>query len=158
MRKHEIKAFTIFEITVVLALLSIITTIIFVSLNRFSEQLKISSELNYELNEWFAFRSNFWRELYTADSINLKDNEVIIFSDNRIVCYRERNEILERKTNDQWKPLEIKLESIVSNSIEGGTAIHFNFIWKEEIMKLSFMQLNSVKQMINNHFNELKNE
>ena len=94
----RVHSFTIFEVTVVLAILSVLITIVSVSINRFNEQMKITSTIQEELNTFYAFRSNLWHEFYRADSIQLNENEVHIYSKNHLICYKKQADFLVRKT------------------------------------------------------------
>ena len=151
---RRLKAFTILELTVVLAVLSVLVTIIAVALNRFNEQLKNSSEIHAELNEWFAFRSNLWSELYHADSVVCKKSEVSIFKSRQEIAYRAEDEMLERKTNGDWTSTGIFIENIEDEPAEDGGTITFNFMWKNEIMKLSYQKIPKAKDIIDRYFEE----
>lgn len=155
-KKNEIQlpAFTVFEVTVVLALLSTIITIISVALNRFSEQLKNSAEVHQELNDWFAFRSVLWKELYTSDSVAFIHQEAHIYSGSRDIAYRAENEWLERKSGQEWVSTGIALESIESKPEEKGGMLVFHFKWKDGIMDLSYRQAARVKDKIDRYFEE----
>lgn len=153
-RKNQlkIKAFTVFELTVVLALMSAIVTIISVALNRFNEQMKNNSEIHAELNHWYAFRSNLWNELYTADSVRYQKEEVFIFRQGKSVDYRVSGDMLERRTDLQWEPTALAIENITREASPEGDLIVFNFLWKGEIMELSYQEIPRVKDIIDHYF------
>lgn len=151
-RTARVKAFTIFELTVVLALLSVIVTIISWSLNRFNEQIKNSSVIHTELNQWFAFRSNLWHELYNADSLVCGAQSVSIFKGGTSIDYRVAGETLERRNQYEWGATAMEIESINREVLPDGILVHFNFKWKGELMELSFKQFSQVKEIINHYF------
>jgi len=151
-RNMKISAFTVLELTVVLALLSTIITIISVSLNRFNEQLKNSSDIHQELNEWFAFRANLWQELYMADSIVYHQNELAIYRQGSQTAYRAEDDLLERRTGIEWASTGIAIENITQETSEAGNTVIFNFHWKEEIMPMSYLEVPGVKEIIDRHF------
>ncbi|MDG1332923.1 MAG: hypothetical protein P8P74_11385, partial [Crocinitomicaceae bacterium] len=91
-KEEHIDAFTIFEVTVVLAIMGVLIGLIATSVNRFNEQLKMTGDINQELNEWFAFRSNLWSELYACDSIQSVDQELTLFAQNRVIKYKLEDE------------------------------------------------------------------
>jgi prepilin-type N-terminal cleavage/methylation domain-containing protein len=154
--KSKIKAFSLFEVTVALAILSILLTIITVSLNRFNEQIKLSSDVRQELNDFYVVRSNLWRELYESDSLICVNNELKILSGDIETLYFIEDERLFRKKDDQVMDLKIPIESI--SEVEEGKKIRivFSFIWKGEIMKLSYLKRANLDKQINQYFEELK--
>ncbi len=154
--KSKLKAFSLFEVTVVLAILSILLTIITVALNRFNEQIKLSSDVRQELNDFYVVRSNLWRELYESDSLLCQNNELKIISGDLETLYFIEDERLFRKKDDQVMDLKIPIESI--SEVEEGKKIRivFSFIWKEEIMKLSYLKRANLDKQINQYFEELK--
>lgn len=154
--KLKLKAFSLFEVTVALAILSILLTIITVALNRFNEQIKLSSDIRQELNDFYVVRSNLWRELYESDSLLCENNELKIISGDLETLYFIEDERLFRKKDDQVMDLKIPIESI--SEVEEGKKIRivFSFIWKEEIMKLSYLKRANLDKQINQYFEELK--
>lgn len=152
-----VNAFTIFEVTVVLAILGVLITIISVSLNRFNEQLKINNEIHEELNHWMLVRANLWREYYDADSLQLISNQVIIYQPDREIFYKEEDEHLMRKEgSNEWQSMKVELESIVSEEIEGKTFIIFSFSLKNEVMELKYYCKKNKKNSVNTYFETLK--
>lgn len=152
MRNIKLQAFTIFEVTVVLALLSTIVTLLMIAVNRFNEQLKNSSELHKELNDWFAFRSNLWNEFFYADSLSVQKNTVSIYAPERTVMYRKSGEWLERNTGTEWQPTGIKIEGIEEEQAEEGSSINFFFEWKGEPIHMAFRRQQDVKAVVNSYF------
>ena len=96
----KIKAFSLFEVTVALAILSILLTIITVALNRFNEQIKLSSDVHQELNNFYIVRSNLWRELYESDSMFCSNDELKIFNKTQEIDYFIEDESLFRKLGE----------------------------------------------------------
>jgi len=162
--KQHIDAFTIFEVTVVLAIMGILIGLIATSVNRFNEQLKMTSDINQELSEWFAFRSNLWSELYACDSIQSNGNELLLFSDQRTIKYRLDGEEVMRSTGKDWLPTKTKAESIrleqeetvKGSRVSSQTTVIFDFKWKGEPMTLSYYFEPAVDDKINNYFAQLK--
>lgn len=152
--KHIVPAFTIFEVTVVVAIMSVIISIIAVTVNRFNEQLKVSTDLSGELNEWYAFRSNLWREFYLSDSIRMKEGVCSIYGKDKEVSYRISNDHLARSTGGDWNSTGFEMESIKHNERE--QRFDFNFQWKGEVMTMSYPDKPSIKASIDNYFARLK--
>jgi hypothetical protein len=151
-RKNSVSAFTIFEVTIVLGLMSAIISIIAVSFNRFNEQLKNSSEIHAELNTFFAFRANLWNELYTSDSIVCQKNQVIIFKNNKAVEYRIEEDILERKSDEYWVKTNFLMLGIQEEIKDEDQIISFTFDWKGESMKLHYFCKPDLKHKIDHYF------
>lgn len=152
----SIKAFTIFEVTVVLAILGVLITIISVSLNRFNEQLKINNDVHEELNHWMLVRANMWREYYDADSLVFESNQLTIYQPNRAIQYKEEGELLMRKEGmSEWKSMKVELTSIVSEENEGKTFIIFSFPLKNDIMELKYYCKENKKNIVNTYFDKI---
>lgn len=155
-RAQHIDAFTIFEVTVVLAIMGILITIIATSVNRFNEQLKMTGDVNQELNEWFAFRANLWSELYACDSIATEGGELLLFGKKRVVKYKlEENKVM-RSTGFDWQETKTKAESIRLEEVDDKTTVIFDFKWKGDIMTLSYYFEPDVNDKINDYFARLK--
>lgn len=155
-RTEHIAAFTIFEVTVVLAIMGILIGLIATSVNRFNEQLKMTGDISQELNEWFAFRANLWSELYQCDSIQQKEQELLLFSNNRLIKYKLDDEDLLRSTGNEWQPTKTKAESIRLETIDEHTTVIFDFKWKGELMTLNYYYEPDISSKINAHFAQMK--
>lgn len=140
----------------VLAIMGVLIGLIATSVNRFNEQLKMTGDLNQELNEWFAFRSNLWSELYACDSIKSIDNEVLLFAQNRVVKYKIEGEEVMRSTGKDWQITKSKAESIRLETEDENTTVIFDFKWQGELMTLSYYFEPDVKNKINDYFAKLK--
>lgn len=156
-KKQHIPAFTLFEITMVLAIMSVLITIITVSLNRFNEQLKLSTDVQGELNQWYQFRSNLWRELYQSDSLVLEDKVLHIFKEKERINYQVEEEILyRRKADSEWKSTEIAANAIKEQIKENKRFITFDFLWKGDTMKLTYLCDESLKYKMDSYFENLQ--
>lgn len=155
-RQHHIAAFTIMEVTVVLAIMGVLIGLIATSINRFNEQLKMTSDLNQELNEWFAFRSNLWSELYDCDSIQSNKQELTLFAKQRIIKYKLEDEDVLRSNGAEWQTTKAKAESIRLETESDHKTVIFDFKWKGEPMTMSYYFQPDVKNNINDYFAQLK--
>jgi len=152
----KMNAFTIFEVTVVLAIMSVLITIIFTSLNRFNERLKIANDISMELNSWRSIRSAIWRECYTADSMSCRNNELHLNLDDRVIQYKVQDDNLHRRQGDDWVDLKINAEAIYPETKNEVTVYHIDFLWKQEVMALSYHDQPAIAARINNYFNDLE--
>jgi hypothetical protein len=155
--KQHIAAFTLFEVTIVLGLLGGIVSLLAFSLNRFNEQLKNSAEIQQELNIWYQFRANLWRELYLSDSVKLTAGTLSIYSPEKIVDYRIEEEQLLRKTaTENWRETSIAASTIEEIQEGDQQFFFFHFDWKGETMTLSYLYHESPRNRINNHFDHVQ--
>lgn len=154
----RIPGFTIFEITVVLAILSTIIAIVAMSVNRFNEQLKHSNDINQELNDWFAFRANLWQELYLADSITYRDETVNLYRGTALVAYRIADDFLERGTAGAWQNTGFAMEALYETGDVHNKRVVFLFQWKGEPMKLTYYCKPDVKQQMDRYFENLNHD
>lgn len=154
---NHIAAFTLFEMTVVLAIMGILISIIAVSLNRFGEQMKQSSEVQGELNQWYQFRSNLWRELYVSDSLIMNKDVLSIYKGTQAVQYKVDEEILLRKNETtDWQTTNISAESIKESILDEKRFLEFSFIWKGDPLKMTYLCQESIKYRIDSYFEKLQ--
>ena len=104
-----LNAFTIFEVTVVMAIMGVLISIISLSLNRFNEQLKTGNDIGIEMNHFRAIRSTMWREFYTSDSISMIDNELNLYIKSSTIKYKVEGDLLHRKTNADWQIMNLEV-------------------------------------------------
>lgn len=153
---YRLKAFSIFEVTVVLALLGVLITIISVSLNRFNEQLKINSEIQTELNHWMLVRSSLWKDYYNSDSLQFDGTIVSLFQKNRIVHFQEMDDELYRKENDlEWRSMGVELEEILLQEDKNKKYVQLSFPVKGELMELHYYFRTNKKNVVNQYFDQL---
>ncbi len=153
--RHSLPAFTIFEVTVVLAIMSVLIAIISLSLNRFSEQLHLSAKLSSEMNAFRALRSELWREFYFADSIHQQESEIELFEGKQAHKYRIIDERLHHFVNGDWMDLKLEMESIHQEESEDAVLYHLDFIWKGEAMHLDYHFKPGRDKQINTYFDQL---
>lgn len=153
---YRISAFTIFEVTVVLAVMSVLISIIAASLNRFNEQLKMTSDIRIELNQWYAVRSVIWKDFYAADSVEMVASEMHIHTANGLRTYRISEGILERNAGDAWISMHMETEELYIDTLSSAEVCHMGFVWKEKPMDLRFAFQPGVDVQINRYFEQLK--
>lgn len=154
-KKGHIEALTLFEIMIVLSIMGLLITIISLSLNRFNEQMKFTSEVQQELNRWYQFRSNLWKELYHADSLELNSGELSIYGNNNVVSYKVDEDSVYRKGTEDWKSTGFLAESIRMEEQSGDRLFAFDFLWKGDVMTLSYLDHATPKMKIDRYFEAL---
>jgi hypothetical protein len=152
--KH-ITAFTLFETTIVLAIMGVLISIVFLSLNRFNEQLKLNSAIQSELNNWYRFRSNLWKELYHSDSLRMEMGSVHVHIGERTVAYKIEDDTLYRKGVEDWESTGFAAETIRMEEMNEDREYFFDFTWKGEIMTLSYIDHKTPKEKIDSYFEAL---
>lgn len=150
--RHKINAFTIFEVTTVLAIMSVLLTIIFLAANRFSEQLKVANDVTSEMNEWRLVRSTIWRDFYSADSIQCHENVLTIYVDGKALIYDVKNEQLHRENNGIVQNLKFEVASMYETFEQEHRTFFIDFLWKGETMTLSYFYNPAIDLEINNYF------
>lgn len=154
---HKVDAFTLFEVTVVMAIMSVIISIISLSFNRFHEQLKVAQDISSELNHFRMVRSTLWKDFTAADSIVFASDEIQVYNNASVIKYQATNETLHRKNHtDDWQDLELDVESIYVDSVSGMKDYHINFLWKGEEMNWNFLDQPSLAMRINNQFKTIQ--
>lgn len=152
---RKIEAFTIFEVTVVVGILSVLITIISLTINRMNEQMHGAQKVTNELNEWYLVRSNIWRECYNSDSMEVSSNQCNIYFPKKTVSYKVINDTLYWNIKDDWRSLKIPVESIQEKSSGSSKTVEFDFIWKGTVMKMSYLSKPVVKYQIDQYFYHL---
>lgn len=156
-RKGHIEAFTLFEVTVVLAIMSLMVSILAVSLNRFNEQLKHTTTVQGELNQWYQFRANLWRELYTSDSLSYYNTELSVYRDSTTVNYKiEEDTLLRKSASMDWSSTHIAASSINEVIENDQKIVSLDFIWKGELMRLRYLNAPSLKREVDSYFETLE--
>ena len=149
---HRISAFSILEVTVVIALMALLSGLFFGALNRFNEQIANETKIRNELNNWFLVRANLWRELDEADSVLVKANTAVIWHANKAVTYSIEQDALMRLAGETRTSMNLEMSSIKREQRQGSTFIEFSVRWKNEDMVLSYPEKASITERINTYF------
>lgn len=142
--------------TVVLAVMSVLISIIAASLNRFNEQLKMAGDIRTELNQWYAVRSVIWKDFYAADSVQMEANEMHIYTATGLTSYRISEGILERGKDLGWISMHMEIEELDIDTMGSAEVCHMGFVWKEKPMDLRFAFQPGVDVRINRYFDQRK--
>ncbi len=154
--RRKLKSFTVMEVLIVMAIMGLLVGIIANATNRLSEQLKNSSDISQELNQWYAFRSNLWRELYFSDSMNVEKNELTIFENQREFSYFIDDGFLKRTENQKVIDTKILVKSIEVEQKENKEYIVLDFNWKTESLKMKFYKPSDLSSRVNRYFSSVK--
>lgn len=153
---YRLSAFSVLEVTVVIALMALLSGLFFAALNRFNEQVRVEGAIKNELNNWFAIRSNLWRELDEADSMSIRPNSVTLFSGARSVRYFVQEDALWRNTGSDDANLNIPMLAIRQQQADRRECVEFLFDWKNGEMSLRYPLRSDLSAQVNNYFSSKK--
>lgn len=148
----RLAAFSILEVTIVIAMIALLSALFFGALNRFGEQIHNETLIKNELNDWYVIRANLWRELDEADSILVKDNHASIYSNARKIDYSIVDNKLFRTIGELKMDMKIEMNAITLEEIKNHQFVAFNVAWKNEDMILRFPLRSSVASKVNHYF------
>jgi type II secretory pathway pseudopilin PulG len=155
--RSPLSSFTILEVTLVLAIMGVLVTIIAVASNRFQEQLKQTTIIQEELNHFYAIRSNLWTELYASDSVHVNQQILTIYQPKRNISYRIAADELERRENEgPWTNLKMPMVDINQTIENESKKIALIFDWKGEPMQLHYFCSTGTKEQIDHFFMNYK--
>jgi competence protein ComGF len=152
----KISSFSLFEVTVALAILSILIGIIGTSINRLNEQVKISSHLSDDVNHFYTVRSALWRELYASDSIRVEQNTLLIYSNNEVVLYLINEDRLHKKSKDYVQDLKIEVSGIEKVIAGNQEKVQINFLIGDQAITMSYVLQTTIEQTVNTYFSTLQ--
>ena len=149
---RRMAAFSILEVTVVLALMALLSALFFGALNRFSEQVAGETKIKNELNDWFAVRAHLWDALDTADSVLVRDNTATLWKTGDPMTYRIENDSLVRISGEETVSLKAEITEIRQDDRSGTRYIVFAFRWKNDDMELSYPLKAGPAERVNTYF------
>lgn len=163
---RSLQSFTILEVTIVAAVLSILVTIITITLNRFNEQLKVNRGIREELNNWMLVRSNFWNEYYLSDSAGMDNRMLVFYQPHRSIYYKLEEDKLMRKEvkkmnvpgtplPEDWTDMNVDAASIKEDTSNDRQLIILTFLLKGDNMELSFLKQKSKTDLVNRYYEKL---
>lgn len=155
-KRHSVRleAFSILEVTIVIALVALLSALFFGALSRFGQQVKNETDIRNELNHWFVVRANLWQELDDADSIHVEKDLTRIYLDKRTIEYRLMDGRLFRKVGDEQEDLQLAMNGIKPEEHNGHTYVTFLFDWKKEEMALRYPMRSTAANKVNHYFEE----
>jgi type II secretory pathway pseudopilin PulG len=153
-KDNKLSAFTVLEITIVLALTSLLTALFFGALNRFNMTMANETKIKNELNQLFLFRSNLWRELDEADSIKVENNVAQLFNDKNVITYSGFESQTKWEKGETSRLFNLEIEHIEMERVNGNEVIDFMFIWRQDELNIYFPLKQDARQVINTYFNE----
>lgn len=148
----KIAAFSLLEVTIVIALTGMVFSIFFSALNRFNEQITLDVGLKNELNHWFAVRSVLWKDLDAADSLHVINGELHIFQSNKTIQYVVENELLVKKSGKAVSNTSIKINEIREIMDQGERCVELQVVWKARNLPIVFPLISNAENKINQYF------
>lgn len=152
--QHRVSAFTIFEVTVVMAIMSVIGAMVTFSVNRLMDQMAISEQLHTELNNFYKVRSTLWYDCALADSMNVDDQQLNVYKNGTSIHYKMTEESLVRIHNGNESSLNINALEIKETVQENGSEISILFDWKSDPINWKFFNRANNAESVNQYFKE----
>lgn len=154
----KVKAFTIMEAIVVIAIFSILFTIVVFSINRFQLSLKINQNLMEEITQFETFRATLWEQSYFSDSIHVDEENLKIYKNNKVIHYQMVDGSWHQKVNQNYIPLNLDAERITTSKNGATTWIQLPVILGENEIEISFPNQVVHANLINDYFKSIDNE
>lgn len=152
--QHIIPAFTIFEVTIVLAIISVIVSMVAFSVQRLFNQMQVTEEIHAELNNFYKVRSMLWYDCVTADSIVIQEQQFITYSEGVPVQYRVEDDVLYRNQNGLDQELNLEVRGLENKDVDGGSELVMTFDWKGEPLEWRFFNRPDVSEEVNAYFDK----
>lgn len=153
----KIKAFSIMELLIVLAVSGLLIAFFFNAMQQFQGYLMTKSKETSRANDFLLFRSSLRSELFLADSIQIEANSLSIFSDSATIQYtRLRENQMLRESNQHAAIVEnIDLVSIKQTTIGKKAFINLEFNYDDELFEIIAPKYPSVSNEVNTYFSKL---
>lgn len=152
-QNHRISAFTIFEVTIVLAIMSVIVSMVTFSVNRLFDQLHVSEEIHAKLNNFYKVRSTLWYDYTTADSLVCTDQKLQIYKYGEPITYLANEGNLLRVQSGMEYPMNIEVKRIEEIVGDHGSEIIVLFDWNGEELPWRFFSQPDYAESVNQFFN-----
>jgi len=148
----KLKAFSILELAMVLAILSLLIGMVWTSTNRFQDQMQTSTKLSHEITAWYRFRSNFWREIYSSDSIKVVNQSLYLHQGGEVLVYQEMDSLIRLgKGMTIGFPYHLAGLHVVNQANETGY-VDCQISWKDQLFSFQFPLKESLKEQIDAHY------
>ncbi|MNV08061.1 hypothetical protein D3C71_985170 [compost metagenome] len=156
MRKpfNDIAAFSIMELAIVLSLTGLFISLFFLSVNSFNKTMQQEITIKSELNNFFQFRANFWRDLEKADSFQLSKDQLVCFHASTPIVYSITDEKLSRLHNGHHTLFEVNALSIEKTTLSNHELVEFKLEWKNTPFSLKYPLQKQNSNYINNYFSK----
>lgn len=153
----KIKAFTILELLIVIAITGILVSFFYTSLNRFNEYMYRKVHESETTNTFHLFRSNLWQEIFTSDSIHIYTNQFVLYHSQDSIVYRKNDqEQIERfKAGKEVNIFALEFESAKTQIIQDESFLNFTFVYEGEKMNILAPCYPVVQNTINTYFHQL---
>ena len=148
----KIASFTVFEATVVVAIIGILLTIVSTSINRFNEQLKNRSLIAERMNAMLMLRSTLHTQYYDADSLNCSPGNLVLYKNADSVVYRSIDGQLSIQKGSRQDLFDLEVHNLDKEQIEEQSFITLELNWTPENVKIRLPERAFPVQRINPFF------
>lgn len=154
--RDKIAAFTILEALVVIAMIGILVTIITSSINNFSKQLMVTSNISEEITMYRIMRSTIWNDLYNSDSVIVDNGNLKITKSGKDIEYEIEENILMRKSEGSIDKFIVQSDNILAIENDGNRFVELSFILGNQEMNIRYPLDGILKQKVQRYFKEEK--
>lgn len=152
--KHIIPAFTIFEVTIVLAIMGVIVSMVAFSVQRLFNQMQVTEELHAELNNFYQVRSTLWYDCSTADSVVFNSSRIYTYKKGLPTIYFIEEDVFYRSVEGRSQELKVAVRGLSNNILEDGEEIVITFDWKGDPMEWRFFNRPDFAESVNQYFDK----
>lgn len=154
MKSKKIKAFTILEITITMAISAILITLVYSAINFLSKQNYDELNTKTEINRWLTMRKQILYDVYTSYSLEEIENGFQLKNENNTIRYYEEDGQLYILKNKNLIRTEYSNVSIdwMGDEIDEKRHCDLTITVSEEPMKLHFLTFSDNSNRINKWF------
>lgn len=127
-----------------------------ISVNRLGDQLKINSDIQTEITDFYRMRNTLWFDCMLSDSINTGAHEFIVYRENAQITYRiEDDQLIRFSENGVQTEFKTPVELYENIEQEEGSELVLQFSWKSQPVVWRFLNKPNVATSINTYFEKL---
>lgn len=154
LKSKKIRAFTILEITITMAISAILITLVYSAINFLSKQNFDELNTKTEINRWLTMRKQILYDVYTSFSLEEIENGFQLKNENNTIRYYEEDGQLYISKNKKLIRTEYYNVSIdwMGDETDENRQCEVTIPVSEEPMKLHFLTFSDNSNRINKWF------
>ncbi len=150
--KFILPAFTIFEATVVVAIMGIIIAIVSYSLNRLNEQVHLANGISEKINQFNIVRSSFWEDACSSDSLVNNEGSLIFYTNGSAISYSIEDDTLIRNNKDISQSFGLRCDNMDVTNEDLGESVTISLSFNEQPVEFSMNRSKNIDCIINDYF------
>lgn len=153
----KIKAFTILELLLVLAISGILVGFFFTSIANFQRYLSDKSSSSIEMNRLILFKSTLREELMNAELLSISPKTLTIYNKKDTISYQALPDSkVARKSGNQTNSFDqIEFIKLEQKNINENYFISFQFKFRQEEMEILSPKHPSIESGVNDFYTKL---